>query len=161
MDRENQQDQSATFAALLHAAIAETEGIDLSKVVLTHHTIRYSGKQPMPLYARETPPLPPITEAGTGVVQEKERALLREVIAKVPELPGIIASAPTQEIQHRLRGGCSFGVPLNDGMPAAAVGTPHRRTDCERCSRVHVCNVARRDDGSGHDGRCDGSCVAG
>ena len=34
----------------------------------------------------ETPKLPPITEAGSGAVQEKEKALLAEIIAKVNDL---------------------------------------------------------------------------
>ena len=33
----------------------EREGIDLSKVVLTHHHLKNIGRQPMPLYAGETP----------------------------------------------------------------------------------------------------------
>ena len=33
----------------------EREGIDLSKVVLTHHTLKSRGKQPMPLNEGDTP----------------------------------------------------------------------------------------------------------
>ncbi len=64
----------------------EREGIDLSKVVLTHHNLRSLGKRPMPLDEGDTPRLPPITEAGTGSVQEKERARLNEIIEKVNDL---------------------------------------------------------------------------
>src|SRR5687767_9792432 len=64
----------------------QREGIDLSKVVLTHHTIRNTGRRAMPLTGGEVPPLPPITEVGGGSVQEKQRALLREIIAKVNDL---------------------------------------------------------------------------
>ena len=61
----------------------EREGIDLSKVVLTHHNLRSLGPRPMPLHEGETPKLEPITEAGSGSVQEKEKARLREIIEKV------------------------------------------------------------------------------
>ena len=64
----------------------EREGIDLSKVVLTHHNLKNTGKQAMPLGDGETPKLKPITEAGSGSVQEKEKALLAEIIEKVNDL---------------------------------------------------------------------------
>ena len=64
----------------------EREGVDLSKVVLTHHTLKPQGKQPMPLNKGETPTLEPITEVGSGSVQEKQKALLREIIEKVNDL---------------------------------------------------------------------------
>jgi type I restriction enzyme R subunit len=64
----------------------EREGIDLSKVVLTHHHLKNLGKKPMPLGDGETPTLDPITEAGSGSVQEKEKALLNEIIEKVNDL---------------------------------------------------------------------------
>jgi len=64
----------------------EREGIDLSKVVLTHHTLKNRGKQPMPLGEGEAPSLEPITEAGSGIVQEKQKALLHEIIQRVNEL---------------------------------------------------------------------------
>ncbi|MCE5268401.1 MAG: DEAD/DEAH box helicase family protein, partial [Planctomycetaceae bacterium] len=64
----------------------EREGIDLSKVVLTHHHLKNLGKRPMPLNAGETPTLEPITEAGGGSVQEKEKAKLDAIIEKVNSL---------------------------------------------------------------------------
>ncbi len=64
----------------------EREGIDLSKVLLTHHNLKNTGRQPMDLGAGETPKLEPITEAGSGSVQEKEKALMREIIEKVNDL---------------------------------------------------------------------------
>lgn len=63
----------------------EREGIDLSKVVLTHHTIRNLGKQAMPL-GGVAPKLEPLTEAGSGNVQEREKARLHEIIEKVNDL---------------------------------------------------------------------------
>ena len=64
----------------------EREGIDLSKVVLTHHNLKNQGKHPMPLIAGENPKLEPITEAGSGSVQEKQKALLNEIIQRVNDL---------------------------------------------------------------------------
>ena len=64
----------------------ERGGIDLSKVVLTHHHLKNLGKKSMPLADGETPKLQPITEAGSGSVQEKEKALLNEIIEKVNDL---------------------------------------------------------------------------
>ncbi len=64
----------------------EREGIDLSKVVLTHHNLRNLGKRPMPLGEGENPKLEPITEVGGGSVQEKQRAWLSEIIQKVNDL---------------------------------------------------------------------------
>jgi type I restriction enzyme, R subunit len=64
----------------------EREGIDLSKVVLTHHHLKNLGKQGMPLEDGEKPLIDPITDTGGGSVQEKEKALLREIIEKVNDL---------------------------------------------------------------------------
>ena len=64
----------------------EREGIDLSKVVLTHHNLKNLGKRPMPLGVGETPKLDPITETGSGRVQEKETAYLSAIIEKVNDL---------------------------------------------------------------------------
>ena len=64
----------------------ERDGIDLSKVVLQRHHLKYLGKQPMPLGAGKTPKLEPITEAGGGSVHDKETAYLAEIIEKVNEL---------------------------------------------------------------------------
>jgi type I restriction enzyme, R subunit len=64
----------------------EREGIDLSKVKLTHHTLKSHGKAAMSLGGGERPKLPPITEAGSGGVQERERARLDEIIEKVNTL---------------------------------------------------------------------------
>jgi type I restriction enzyme R subunit len=64
----------------------EREGIDLSKVVLTHHNLRELGKRAMPLGDGDRPKLGPITEAGSGSVQEKEKAWLAEIIEKVNDL---------------------------------------------------------------------------
>jgi type I restriction enzyme R subunit len=64
----------------------EREGIDLSKVVLTHHHLKNLGKQPMPMNEGEAEKLYPITEAGSGSVQEKEKVYMAEIIEKVNSL---------------------------------------------------------------------------
>jgi type I restriction enzyme R subunit len=61
----------------------EREGLDLSKVVLTHHTLKDKGTRAMPLGEGEASKLKPPDEVGGGMVQEKQRARLREVIEKV------------------------------------------------------------------------------
>ena len=66
----------------------ERDGIDLSKVVLTHHNLKKLGKQPMPLNTGEKPTLPPITEVGGGIVHDDDKALLSAIIEKVNELFG-------------------------------------------------------------------------
>lgn len=64
----------------------ERDGIDLSKVMLTHHTLRNRGKQAMTLLGGDNPKLEPITEVGGGALQEKQKALLNEIIQKVNDL---------------------------------------------------------------------------
>ncbi len=61
----------------------ERETVDLSKVVLTHHTLRNKGQQALNLKDGETPKLEPMTDTGSGSMQEKEKALLAEIIQKV------------------------------------------------------------------------------
>ncbi|MDP3859259.1 MAG: type I restriction endonuclease [Stagnimonas sp.] len=64
----------------------EREGVDLSKVVLTHHRLRSEGKQGMSLVGGQYPTLEPMTGTGGGQVQEKLQAYLSEILAKVNEL---------------------------------------------------------------------------
>lgn len=66
----------------------EREGVDLSQVVLTHHNLRHTGRQTLALQGGEAVALQPMGEAGSGSVQEKEKALLREIIARVNDLFG-------------------------------------------------------------------------
>jgi type I restriction enzyme, R subunit len=54
--------------------------------LLTHHTLKNKGKQAMPLGEGEQPKLSPLTDTGSGSVQEKEKALLIEIISKVDDL---------------------------------------------------------------------------
>ncbi len=65
----------------------ERDEIDLSKVMLTHHHLKNLGKRTLPLgESGEYPKLDPLGEAGSGTVQQKEKALLYEIIAKVNDL---------------------------------------------------------------------------
>ena len=64
----------------------ERETIDLSKVKLTHHTLKGHGTASMQLGEGDKPKLDPLTEAGGGSVQEKEWARLNEIIEKVNTL---------------------------------------------------------------------------
>jgi type I restriction enzyme, R subunit len=64
----------------------EREGLDLSKVVLTHHNLKADGKRTLALVDGEYPKLAPMEGAGSGQVQEKEKTYLAEIIAKVNDL---------------------------------------------------------------------------
>lgn len=61
----------------------ERDTVDLSKVVLTHHTLKSHGRQPLSLNADGSYKLPPIDAVGSGSVQEKQDAYLNEIIEKV------------------------------------------------------------------------------
>jgi type I restriction enzyme R subunit len=61
----------------------ERDMVDLSKVVLTHHTLKDKGQQALNLNHGDATKLPPMTDTGSGSVQEKEKALLNEIIQKV------------------------------------------------------------------------------
>jgi type I restriction enzyme R subunit len=64
----------------------ERDGLDLSKIVLTHHTLKYQGSRTIPLRVEDAPRLSPLAESGGGSVQEKEKARLAEIITKVNDL---------------------------------------------------------------------------
>lgn len=64
----------------------ERDTIDLSKILLTHHTLKRQGQRTLPLDQGDSTKLSPAGEAGGGAVQEKEKARLREIIAKVNDL---------------------------------------------------------------------------
>jgi type I restriction enzyme, R subunit len=61
----------------------ERDTVDLSKVVLTHHTLRNAGRQPLSLNGDGSYKLPPMDAVGSGSVQEKQQAYLTEIIQKV------------------------------------------------------------------------------
>lgn len=64
----------------------EREGIDLSKAMLTHHNLKAQGKRTLALNDDQYPKLTPMEGAGSSQVQEKEKAYLAEIIAKVNDL---------------------------------------------------------------------------
>lgn len=64
----------------------ERESIDFSKLNLTHHALKKQGKRTLPLSDGDTPKLAPLTDLGAGSVQEKQKILLAEIIAKVNDL---------------------------------------------------------------------------
>lgn len=64
----------------------EREGIDVSKLVLTHHNLKKKATQSLPLSEGETPKLNPVTDLGSGEIRDKQKAMLAEIIAKVNDL---------------------------------------------------------------------------
>jgi type I restriction enzyme, R subunit len=66
----------------------EREGIDLSKVKLTHHHLKNHGKAAMALNDGDATTLPPITGVGSGSLHEKEKVYLAELIEKLNDLFG-------------------------------------------------------------------------
>jgi type I restriction enzyme R subunit len=64
----------------------ERDELDLSKVVLTHHNLKSMGKRTLPLTEGDKTKLAPITEAGSGGVQDKQKAWLSEIIQQVNDL---------------------------------------------------------------------------
>jgi len=54
--------------------------------VLTHHILKDQGTRSLPLGAGKNRQLEPLTEVGGGMVREKEKAWLSEIIQKVNDL---------------------------------------------------------------------------
>jgi type I restriction enzyme R subunit len=63
----------------------ERSSIDLSQVVLTHHSVKERGTRDLALTGGGAK-LDPMSAAGTGIVREKESAYLSEIIARLNEL---------------------------------------------------------------------------
>jgi type I restriction enzyme, R subunit len=84
----------------------EREGVDLSKVVLMRHKLTHQGKQGMPLNEGESRKLEPITEAGSGSVQEKEKVYLVALIEKLNDLFGADTTDQDQlvYVNHVIKG---------------------------------------------------------
>ncbi len=65
----------------------ERPGVDLSKVVLTHHKLKEQGLHNLALHEDGGDyKLQPLTDTGGGAVQEKQKVLLSEILAKVNDL---------------------------------------------------------------------------
>ncbi|AJP70757.1 type I restriction endonuclease subunit R [Sphingomonas hengshuiensis] len=63
----------------------ERVAVDVSQLQLTHHLLSKLHKQPMQM-GGEPPKLAPVGDAGSGSIQEKQKALLREIIQRVNDL---------------------------------------------------------------------------
>lgn len=61
----------------------EREGVDLSGVQLTHHSLKSQGKRDLTFGTGEAPKLTGMAEVGSGGIHEKEKALLDEIIERV------------------------------------------------------------------------------
>lgn len=90
----------------------EREGIDLSKVVLTHHHLKDKGKRTLQLSEGEAIPLAPIIEAGSGMVQEQQKVYMAELIEKLNELFG---NETTDNDQLSYVNGTIFGKVVESG----------------------------------------------
>ncbi|GAB3469321.1 type I restriction endonuclease subunit R [Polaromonas eurypsychrophila] len=90
----------------------EREGIDLSKVVLTHHHLKDKGKRTLHLNDGEAITLAPITEAGSGMVQEQPKVYMAELIEKLNELFG---NETTDNDQLSYVNGTIFGKVVESG----------------------------------------------
>lgn len=65
----------------------EREGLDLSALKLTHHRMRDLGQQRLNLGGGDAAaPLSPVTEAGSGQVQDKQKLRLQALIAAINDL---------------------------------------------------------------------------
>jgi type I restriction enzyme R subunit len=62
----------------------ERDGLDLSKVVLTHYKLKDQGAKTLTVGSATK--LDPMEEPGTGEVQDKQKAVLAEIIRKVNDL---------------------------------------------------------------------------
>lgn len=66
----------------------EREGVDLTGIKLTHHTLKNEGKRDLTYPTGEASKLQGMSETGSGGIHEKEKALLDEIIARVNDLFG-------------------------------------------------------------------------
>tara|TARA_R110001583_G_scaffold195464_2_gene373957 strand:- start:3253 stop:6393 length:3141 start_codon:yes stop_codon:yes gene_type:complete len=64
----------------------ERDGVDLTKVALTHHKLKDQGKKNWSLAEGEAKKLNPITDVGESELHDKQRAFLSEIIEKVNSL---------------------------------------------------------------------------
>lgn len=65
----------------------EREGVDLSKVTMTHHKLKKQSDTPLVLGEPDGKyKLDPMTAAGTGQIQDKEKIKLSEIVQKVNDL---------------------------------------------------------------------------
>ena len=91
----------------------EREGIDLSKLQLIRHHLTDKGARALPLAAGDSPKLAPITEAGSGMVQEQQKVYMAELIEKLNDLFG---SDTTEQDKLSYVNGTLFGKVLESPM---------------------------------------------
>jgi len=84
----------------------ERLGLDLSKVVLTHHHLKDQGSRTLPLGPGDTPKLAPILDAGSGSVQEQQKVYMAVLIDKLNDLFG---SETSEQDQLRYVNGTLLG----------------------------------------------------
>jgi len=65
---------------------SEREGIDLSKIKLSHHALKKQGAYTLNLGKGEAEKLQPLTGAGSGGVRDKDKVALSAIIQKVDDL---------------------------------------------------------------------------
>ncbi|RVT96585.1 type I restriction endonuclease subunit R [Rhodovarius crocodyli] len=84
----------------------EREGLDLSALKLTHHRMRDLGQQRLNLGGNEPPEgLKPMTEVGSGQLQDKQKLRLAEIIAAMNDLfEGDITDGDTVAYVETLKG---------------------------------------------------------
>jgi type I restriction enzyme, R subunit len=63
----------------------ERTSLDVSKIVLTHHKLSSQGQRQLPV-GGDAEHLKPLTESGSGTLQEKEKARLAEILEKLNDL---------------------------------------------------------------------------
>lgn len=61
----------------------DRDSVDLSKVTLTHHTLKAGETKSLTPEGGDAPKLKPVGETGTGSVRDKQKGLLEEIIAQV------------------------------------------------------------------------------
>ncbi len=66
----------------------ERDTVDLSEITLTHHVVKSLGKATLTLGDGEGDKIAPVGDVGSGSVQEKQKALLQEIIQRVNDLFG-------------------------------------------------------------------------
>jgi type I restriction enzyme, R subunit len=82
-------EKRAIFFKLLHPLLTfgrEREGVDLSALRLTAFTIKDMGSPKLNLGVGERVPIYATSETGSGQVQDKQKVLLQELIARVNDL---------------------------------------------------------------------------
>ena len=64
----------------------ERDGIDLSALKLTHHKLRDLGQQKLALAGGEQIPLKPLTDAGSGAVQDHHKQRISDIVQAINDL---------------------------------------------------------------------------